>query len=107
MDLRQLRCFAVLAEELNFGRAARRLNVAQPAVSQQIARLEADLDVSLFDRNRSSVHLTEAGKALHTDARRILDLVDVATANVRNQDVYKRQVVTMRSDRRCCELRQT
>jgi DNA-binding transcriptional LysR family regulator len=83
VDLRQLRCFAVLAEELNFGRAARRLDVAQPAVSQQIARLEADLEVSLFDRDRNSVHLTEAGNALFTDARRILDLVDAATVNVR------------------------
>ena len=84
MDLRQLRCFAVLAEELNFGRAARRLNVAQPAVSQQIARLEADLNVSLFDRNRNSVHLTDAGTALFGDARQILDLVDAATVNVRS-----------------------
>lgn len=83
MDLRQLRCFAVLAEELNFGRAARRLAVAQPAVSQQIARLETTLEVSLFDRDHTSVHLTDAGRALFEDARHILELVDEATVRAR------------------------
>src|SRR5215212_9921497 len=69
LDPRLLRPFVVLAEELHFGRAAQRLHVTQPALSQQVKRLERQLGVELFTRTRVSVGLTEAGDAVLDPAR--------------------------------------
>ena len=80
LDPRLLRPFVVLAEELHFGRAAVRLHVTQPTLSQQIRRLEAQLGVTLLDRTSRSVELSEAGRALLGHARDAVEAGDAAQA---------------------------
>jgi len=76
MDLRGLRYFMVLAQELHFGRAAIRLNISQPPLTQHIKKLEADLGALLFERNNRTVRLTVAGTALLHETRRVIGDID-------------------------------
>jgi len=76
VELRQLRYFLTVAEELNFGRAAERLRIAGPSLSQQIKALERDLNVRLFDRDRRSVTLTPTGAALLPEVRALVAQAD-------------------------------
>jgi DNA-binding transcriptional LysR family regulator len=72
MELRHLRYFVTLAEELNFTRAAKRLDIGQPVLSRQIRDLELEIGVQLFDRNSSRVFLTDAGSRFLNDARVVI-----------------------------------
>jgi DNA-binding transcriptional LysR family regulator len=84
MELRHLRYFVAVAEELHFRKAAERLHVAQPAVSEQIRKLEQELGVRLFNRTQRSVALTSAGTALLEEARHVLRHAEVAQQAARS-----------------------
>ena len=80
IELRHLRYFVAVAEELHFGRAAARLNISQPPLSQQIQALEQQIGARLLARTNRSVLLTAAGKQFLADSRQILSMVDDAAA---------------------------
>jgi len=82
MELRQLRYLVALADEQHFTRAAAREHIAQPALSQQIRRLEQEVGLALVERTTRKVTVTEAGKTLVARARRILSEVDAAKAEM-------------------------
>jgi len=83
MELRHLRYFVAVAEELNFTHAAARLRVAQPALSSQIKDLEQEIEAKLFERRRNGVELTRAGKAFYGRARNIISQAAQAVSEAR------------------------
>ena len=90
MELRHLRCFIVLAEELHFTRAAERLHIEQPPLSRAIKELEDELGAVLFDRDRRGTRLTAAGAVFLQDTRRLFAVLEQARG-------------TSRLSRRACE----
>ncbi|SKC55987.1 LysR family transcriptional regulator [Ohtaekwangia koreensis] len=84
MDLKHLRYFKVLAEELNFRKAAARLNISQPPLSQQIKELEESLETSLFHRLKKGNELTDAGKILYQYTLEIFEKVEEAEERIRS-----------------------
>ena len=93
MELRQLRYFMAVAEELSFVRAAKRVGISQPPLSRQIANLEAEIGTTLFNRNKHGVTITEAGTALHQELREILPRLEGAIKTT--QRAAKGQVGTL------------
>lgn len=83
VELRKLRYFVAVAAEANFGRAAARLYMTQPALSRQIQSLEAEIGVRLFDRDRQGARLTPAGEQFCDDAKRMLELFVAARRRAR------------------------
>jgi DNA-binding transcriptional LysR family regulator len=96
VELRQLRYFLAVAEERRFARAAQRLHIAAPSLSQQIQTLERELRVTLFVRTPQSVQLTPAGEALVLRARVILAEVDRAREEVRAAGAGRREQLSLR-----------
>src|SRR5512145_2678908 len=83
MELRHLRYFAAVAETRHFGRAAERLHIAQPALSQAVRQLEKELGTALLTRTTRHVSLTPAGEFLHREATRVLGAVEESVRGVR------------------------
>jgi len=83
IEVRHLRYFLAVFEELHFGRAAKRLRIAQPPLSQAIRKIESELGVQLFERTSRMVSATAAGGALATEARKVLAAFDTAVAEAR------------------------
>ncbi|PSK74044.1 hypothetical protein C6W96_04075 [Streptomyces sp. CS149] len=88
MEVRELRYFVAVAEELHFGRAAERLGIAQPALSRALAGLERRLGVVLLERSSHRVRLTDAGAALLTEARAILAAAEAGELLAEVLDAY-------------------
>ena len=84
MELRHLRYFVTVAEELNITRAAMRLNVSQPPLSRQIRDLEDEIGVLLLERSPKAVRLTAAGRVFFKEARRVLQLAEQAVKKVQS-----------------------
>src|SRR5260221_11459753 len=83
MELRHLRYFVAVGEEQHYGRPARRLRVAQPALSRQIQDLEEEIGFKLFDRLPRGVKISAAGRCFLEDARRVLQQVNEAATRAR------------------------
>ena len=84
MDVRHLRTFAMLAEELHFGRTALRLNTSQPVVSRTVKELERDVGVTLVERSARRVSLTRAGRLFLARARTALENIAAGTREARS-----------------------
>lgn len=98
MDTRRLRSFLTLAETLHFGRAAERAGISQPTLSQHVRRLEQELEVELFERTSRHVHLTDAGAALVSGARRVIADVERARRECRDAAAGRAGTLTVASN---------
>ncbi|WP_050615174.1 LysR family transcriptional regulator [Bacillus testis] len=83
MDVKKLRYFAAIVEEGQISRAAKKLHMAQPPLSQQLKMLEEELEIKLLERKKHSIELTEAGKVLYTRAREVLEKIEAIQAEIK------------------------
>lgn len=95
MEIRNIRYFLAVAEELHFGRAAKRLNISQPPLSQQIMKFEEHLGAKLFVRDKRNVCLTTAGERLVEHGRSIMSLVDFAEKDIRATSLGKSGLISV------------
>src|SRR6201994_3226417 len=95
MELHQLRYACAIADTGSFSRAAERCQIAQPSLSQQVLKLEEELDVKLFDRLGRGVRLTESGRIFLPHARAVLEQIDVARSSVTANHTDVRGGVTL------------
>ncbi|PGX23286.1 LysR family transcriptional regulator [Priestia megaterium] len=95
MELRHLRYFKTVAEELHFGRASKKLNMAQPPLSKQIKQLEEELGVKLFDRTRPQIRLTRAGQEFLSRIHSIFDDVETAVRETQKIEQGKKGHLTI------------
>src|SRR5690625_1909395 len=86
MELRHLKYFISVAEHLNFSKAAKELYISQSAISQQISKLEKDIGLVLFERDKRNVHLTNAGKTLLKEAHEIILKSEQAIENAKKAE---------------------
>jgi len=95
IDLRLLRQFVAVAEELHFRRAAERLSMSQPPLTAAVRRLEQEIGATLIERGQKTVRLTEAGAVLLVEARRLLDAAEAALTATRDAAAGRRGVVRL------------
>jgi len=95
MELRHVRSFIAVAEELSFGRAARRLGVSQPPLSKQIQALESSIGAVLFERSRSGVRLTKGGEAALREAYKLIEQADLIQQAARQAEAGERGQMTL------------
>jgi DNA-binding transcriptional LysR family regulator len=94
IELRHLRYFVAVAEDLHFGKAANRLGISQPPLSQQILALEREIGARLFERSNRRVELTNAGKNFLKEAVEVIERVDAAA--IRAERIHRGQVGEVR-----------
>lgn len=93
MELRHLRCFLAVAEELHFARAAERLHIEQSPLSRAIKELEDDMGLKLFARNRRGTQLTPAGRAFQQDVRKLFTSIEQARENAKSVATGRRGIL--------------
>ena len=84
MDIKQLKYFIAIAEEGSISKAAKRLHMAQPPLSQQLKAMESELGVELFERSTRKLEITSSGQAMYHKAKQILKLMDIAIKEVKD-----------------------
>jgi DNA-binding transcriptional LysR family regulator len=95
MDIRQLKYFLAIAEEKNITKAAKKLYISQPPLSQQLKLLEEELGVTLLERSTRKMKLTEAGKLLRHRAKQIIELMETSIKEIKNLNLGVKGILSI------------